>query len=65
MLASVDDLLGKLVGSVTEHSHFELLDEPFIPQDTTSREHECKAQETEYRTIQVKPKSPKKTSTDV
>lgn len=60
MLASVDDLLGKLVGSVTEHSHFELLDEPFIPQDTTSREHECKAQETEYRTIQVKPKSPKK-----
>lgn len=60
MLASVDDLLGKLVGSVTEHSHFEPVYEPVVPQDTTSREHESRAQETEYRTIQVKPKSPKK-----
>ena len=65
MLASVNNLLGKLVGSVTEHTHCEPVNEPVIStkpsESVATRNKKCSDPETEYRTIQIKPKSPWKT----
>ncbi|XP_062581052.1 uncharacterized protein LOC134242873 [Saccostrea cucullata] len=54
MLANVDDLLGKLVGNVAEHSRMELGNATI-----TSKEGISSTLESEYRTIQIKPKSPR------
>ncbi|XP_061182335.1 uncharacterized protein LOC133190659, partial [Saccostrea echinata] len=66
MLANVDDLLGKLVGNVAEHSQLELgngtITSKEIGESSTSEITKSQAVESEYRTIQIKPKSPTNTS---
>lgn len=62
MLANVDDLLERLVGDVAEHSHAELVNEPVTAKETSDTSKplvsESTVVETEYRTVQIKPKPP-------